>query len=37
MATCQITDVISSHRDAVCVLEKIGVTEGWADAGSDLK
>lgn len=37
MATCQIANVGSSWRAAVFILEKFGVTEGWANVGSDLK
>lgn len=36
MIACQITDVISSHKDAVHILEKLEVTEGWEKVGFDL-
>lgn len=36
MITCQITDVISSYKDAVCILETFKVTKNWEKVGSDL-
>ena len=36
MITCQVTDVMSSYKDVVCILEKFEATEGWEKVGSDL-